>query len=159
MDRRTCETFHWPTGSGGFARGSLWAVLVCAALGACASTSIPSASIRPLGPGETWLRSIPPSGLCAGGGTVGEVVLHGSPSDSLLVWLTMPDGKRRQLSWRPGTSARFAPTLEVIGPDGRVIAQEGSAITGTCAIVPDVLVAEFGTSPFAEPDTPTSEVK
>ena len=103
--------------------------------------------VRALGADEVWLRSIPPSGLCAGGGTVGAVTLHGSLSDPRLAWLTQPDGTTRQLSWRPGTSARFAPSLEVIGPDGRVVAREGSVITGTCILSPDYLLAEFGSTP------------
>jgi hypothetical protein len=60
------------------------------------------------------------------------------------VWLTLPDGTSRQLSWQPGTSARFTPDLEVIGPDGHLLAREGAAITGTCSIAPDFLVPEFG---------------
>jgi hypothetical protein len=120
---------------------------------ACVSPASPSASIRVLGPDEQWLRSTPPAGLCAGGGTTAQIRLHGSSSDSRLAWLTLPDGALRQLSWPPGTSARFAPDLEVIGPDGRVIAREGSVITGTCTIAPDFLVAEFGTPPSDAPLT------
>jgi hypothetical protein len=120
-------------------------VLASAGLVACASPSIPSASTRALGPGELWLRSVPSNALCAGGGTDADTRLHGSPSDSRLAWMTLPDGTVRQLSWRPGTSARFTPNLEVIGPDGLVVAREGSVITGTCTITPDFLVADFGT--------------
>jgi hypothetical protein len=58
--------------------------------------------------------------------------------------MTQPDGTVRQLSWRPGTSARFAPNLEVIGLDGLVVAREGAVITGTCTITPDFVMAEFG---------------
>lgn len=115
---------------------------------ACAAPPVPTASPRPLGPGEQWLRSVPP-GLCAGGGTTTEIRLHGSPSDSRVAWLQMPDGSRRELSWLPGTSARFTPDLEVIGPDGRLVAREGALITGTCTIGPDALVAEFGPAPSA----------
>jgi hypothetical protein len=105
---------------------------------------MPSASIRALGPGERWLRSIPPSGLCAGGGTTADIRLHGSPSDWRLAWMTLPDGTVRQLSWRPGTSARLAPDLEVIGPDGLIVAREGTMVTATCTIDPDFEMAEFG---------------
>ena len=38
-------------------------------------------------------------------------------------------------------------TADVIGPDGAVVAREGSAISGTCAIAPDFLVAESGGHP------------
>ena len=56
------------------------------------------------------------------------------------------DGSRKELVWSAGTSARFAPELEVIGPDGKVIAGEGSLITGGCPLGdPDVLFVEFPT--------------
>jgi len=71
--------------------------------------------------------------------------------------MTLPDGTVRQLSWRPGTSARFMPALEVIGPDGAVAAREGSIVTGSCTIAPDFEVAEFAGSardPQASPVLP-----
>jgi hypothetical protein len=114
-------------------------------VGCAPAPAAPSASIRALGAGEQWLRSIPPTGICAGGGAVVEIRLHGSPSDWRLAWLTLPDGSTRQLSWLAGTSARFTPDLEVIGPDGWVVAREGSLITGTCTVAPDFLMAEFRT--------------
>jgi hypothetical protein len=120
------------------------AVLATFGLAACVSRPVPSPSDQPVASGEVLLRSIPPSGLCAGGGTVGQVTLHGSPTDQRLPWLTLPDGTERQLSWSPGTRARFDPDLEVIGPSGKVIAHKGSLITGTCIISPDFLMAEFG---------------
>jgi hypothetical protein len=72
--------------------------------------------------------------------------------------MTLPDGLTRQLSWRPGTSGRFVPNLEVIGPNGTVVAREGSVITGSCTIAPDFLVAEFGDSPLTAPATPAPTV-
>ena len=73
--------------------------------------------------------------------------------------MTLPDGTVRQLSWLPGTSGRFVPALEVIGPDGRVVAREGSLITGSCTIAPDFEVAEFGPSPFAQPSAAAPAAK
>ena len=46
--------------------------------------------------------------------------------------MTFPDGSRRELSWPAGTSARFTPNLEVIGPAGQVIARKGSMVKGGC---------------------------
>lgn len=123
--------------------------LVVAAMlaGSCASPALPGPSVRSLGSSERWLQTIPPNSLCAGGGTVGEVRLHGSPTDSGLAWMTLPDGTRRPLIWQPGTSARFGPDLEVIGPDGVVVAREGSRITGNCAFAPTGAdLPEFGSS-------------
>jgi hypothetical protein len=120
-------------------------ILASTGLAACTDApAVPTGSIRALGPGEQWLRSAPPTGLCAGGGTTAVIRLHGSPDDWRLTWMTLPDGTVRQLSWRPGTSARFAPNLEVIGPDGGVVAREGDVITGLCTVTPDFEVAEFG---------------
>jgi len=51
------------------------------------------------------------------------------------------------------------PNLEVIGPDGTVVAREGSVITGSCTIAPDFLVAEFGDSPLTAPATPAPTVR
>lgn len=66
--------------------------------------------------------------------------------------MTFEDGSRRELVWLAGTSARFAPELEVIGPDGVVIAHEGSLVTGGCPVDdPNVLYVEFQTpSPRAD---------
>lgn len=126
-------------------------VLVLAVLVGCEEMTSPSSSFRALGAGEQWLRSIPPRGICAGGGATVTIRLHGSASDSRLAWMTLPSGTERQLSWAPGTSARFGPHLEVIGTDGTVIAREGSIVTGSCIISPDFLVPEFGGSLLAAP--------
>lgn len=95
---------------------------------------VPAASpIRTLGPGEIALPTVDwGSALCAGVGFVGDFRVHGSPDDPRLVWLTKPDGTRVELAWDPGTSARFTPDLEILGPSGEVIAQEGSLATGGC---------------------------
>ena len=50
------------------------------------------------------------------------------------VWTIDPDGTRRELAWSPGTSARFTPALEVVGPDGAVMAREGWLVVGRCAV-------------------------
>ena len=128
----------------GHARAST--LLAVVSVAACTSAPTATTPVRPLGPGEQWLRVIPASGLCAGGGTLGDVRLHGSPTDWRHAWATLPDGRRVPRAWVPGTSARFTPNLEVIGPDGKLLAQEGDAITGTCSIGDDTM-AQFGTEP------------
>jgi hypothetical protein len=71
--------------------------------------------------------------------------------------MALPDGTTQQLSWPPGTSARFAPDLEVIGPDGSVLAREGAVVTGSCTITPDFVVPEFGgSSLLSQPMGPPS---
>jgi hypothetical protein len=61
--------------------------------------------------------------------------------------MTFEDGSRKELVWSAGTSARFVPELEVVGPDGKVIASEGSLVTGGCPVGdPNVLYVDFQTS-------------
>ena len=58
--------------------------------------------------------------------------------------MTFEGGSRKELVWSTGTSARFEPELEVIGPDRKVIAGEGSLVTGGCPVGdPNVLYVEF----------------
>ena len=115
-------------------RRQLSCVLLVLALAGCGSPAPSAIATRLLGPGERWLPVANWGGtmLCAGTGYVGDFRLHGSPDDPRLAWMTWPDGSRRELGWLPGTSARFTPNLEVIGPDGQVIAHEGSQVTGGC---------------------------
>ena len=134
-----------------------WAIcvaVVAAGCGVYGPTPVPSPS-RSLGPGEVWLTVFDNHGgqlLCAGGGTIGDFQLHGSPTDPRIAWMTRPDGQDQALVWPLGTSARFDPDLEVIGPDGTVVAREGSHISGGCGMANGFL-AEFG-EPFI-PDSPT----
>jgi hypothetical protein len=118
------------------------AILVAGVLvAACAAdsrTPSPSPSpLRSLGPGEQWLTVVDTHDghvLCAGGGTIGNFRLDGSPTDPELAWMTGPDGSRHRLVWRPGFSARFAPALEVLDDHGVVVAHEGTRIVGGCAM-------------------------
>jgi hypothetical protein len=59
--------------------------------------------------------------------------------------MTWSDGSRREIGWDPGTSARFSPTLEVIGPGGVVVAREGSFVTGGCPTAGDIQYVDFTT--------------
>lgn len=110
-------------------------VLGCLAIAACAATPTPE---RALGPGEQWLPVVSwrvglfgDETLCAGGGFVGDVHLHGSLDDPRLAWM-IRYGKREELVWPVGYSARFTPALEVLDENGQVIATEGSFVPAGC---------------------------
>jgi hypothetical protein len=138
-------------------RRPLWIALLMLCAVGC-SLPEPSASpSRALGPGEQWLPVAywGQSFLCAGGGFVGDFRLHGSPDDPRLAWMTWPDGSRRELGWDPGTSARFNPSLEVLGPDGAVVAREGSMVTGGCGTAEtNVMYVDFMTPRPEATDVP-----
>jgi hypothetical protein len=96
---------------------------------------------RTLGPGEQWVPVavwVDSSGqaepLCAGGGFIGDIRLHGSASDPRLVWMTWPEKGRIELAWPVGYSARFTPQLELLDDAGRVVGREGTYVTGGCNI-------------------------
>ena len=96
---------------------------------------------RALGPGEQWVpfqrdRSIAgiPVG-CAGVGWVGNNhVLAGSANDPRLVWM-MADGKREELEFPVGYSARFTPGLQLLDQTGKVVGEEGTVLVGGCEYV------------------------
>ena len=131
--------------------------LLCLIVAGCGSVASSAVATRQLGPGERWLPVADWGNLlCAGVGYVGEFRLHGSPDDPRLAWMTWPDGSRRELAWEPGTSARFTPNLEVIGPDGHVVAREGSPVTGGCPTADStVTFGEFLTPAPDVTDPPT----
>lgn len=106
---------------------------------------------RALGPGERWLpiadmgRDIwGHESLCGGVGYLGTS-LHGSPDDPRLTWMVTMDGTRAELAWPVGFSARFAPELELLDAQGRVVAKEGSSVAGGCLVShdPDVYLVDF----------------
>jgi hypothetical protein len=101
--------------------------------------AIPAATpSRSLGPGERWVpvANWDAGGgvrlLCAGGGFVADMRLHGSVDDPRLVWMTDAFGIRTELGWPVGYSARFTPALELLDDLGHVIAREGSRVTEGC---------------------------
>jgi hypothetical protein len=55
--------------------------------------------------------------------------LAGDPSTSPPVWGVYRDGRPFPIVWPPGFRARFRPGLEVLAPDGTVIAHGGDVIT------------------------------
>jgi hypothetical protein len=135
-------------------------VLFLALIGCSASASSgPSVAVRPLGTGERWLQVADWTGTaCGGTGLEGDYRIQGSPNDPHLAWTMDPDGTRRELAWSPGTSARFTPALEVVGPDGAVVAREGWLVVGSCAVGGTGYdVDEFATPP-PDPTTAPSPV-
>jgi hypothetical protein len=112
---------------------SLALLVLC--LSGCGPPEPPASPIRALGPGERWLPVAEwgrPIQACGGVGYPEDVRLHGSPDDPRIAWMTWPDGSRQEIGWDPGTSARFNPKQEVLGPDDTVVAREGSLVTGGC---------------------------
>lgn len=95
-------------------------------------------SVRSLGPGE---RALPVADwgegdqrfLCAGVGFADRVELRGSPNDPRTAW-AMSRGRRLDLVWPEGYSARFAPLLEVLDETGTVVARDGDVIEGGCRL-------------------------
>jgi hypothetical protein len=121
----------------------LAAVVVAACTGQAAATPH-----RTLGPGEQWVpvavwfdSSGRAEQLCAGGGFIGNIRLHGSATDPRLVWMTWPDNGRIELAWPVGYSARFTPQLELLDDSGHVVGREGTYVTGGCNIADTKVMA------------------
>jgi hypothetical protein len=66
---------------------------------------------------------------CAGVGTVAE--LTGDPNDPRVAWV-VSSGKRLDVVFPYGFSARFAPDLEVLDATGVVVARAGDRIDEGC---------------------------
>jgi hypothetical protein len=132
-------------------RGLLSLPMIVMVIASCGSapTATPTATpSRTLGAGERWLpvANFGSNGLCAGGGTVGDFRLRGAADDPRLAWMIWPDGRRTELAWPVGYSARFTPNLEVLDDHGQRVAVEGSLVTGGCGILDTgVTLPEFTT--------------
>lgn len=95
------------------------------ALGALVSQCAPSQRALPGAP--DW----DPGDGCIGIGF--EATLVGSSSDPRLAWAVQGNRATRiDLAWPSGFEARFAPGLEILDPEGRVIARAGDSLTGGC---------------------------
>lgn len=57
-----------------------------------------------------------------------------------------------EVAWLEGTSARFNPAMEIIGPAGDVIAREGSNATGGCGSPEGGWYVDFATPIPQEPE-------
>lgn len=91
-----------------------------------------AAACQPIQP--TWPLPADPAwrgGPCLGIGL--DAVLRGDETDPRLTWAEHRaiDG-RIELLWPVGYSARFAPSLEVLDDQGRVVGREGDLIVGGC---------------------------
>ncbi|HEY5434536.1 MAG TPA: hypothetical protein VIK13_04835, partial [Candidatus Limnocylindrales bacterium] len=64
----------------------------------------------------------------------GYWVLRGSATGPWLTWAEGIAGPEMQLVWLAGYRAGFTPLLEVLAPDGTVIAREGAPITTACEL-------------------------
>ncbi len=113
-------------------RGKLTLALMVS-LSACASTPTPSP-----------VPSVPVSLLAApslptlefisqGCADVGfDAFLTGSAEDPRVTWLVNVSGKRIDILWPRGFSARFDPDLEVLDASGTVVYRAGDRIHGGC---------------------------
>ena len=96
---------------------------------------VAACSISPAPTGSSWpIVALPTlqwdTGACRGVGL--EATLVGDPADPRIVWLTDAEGRRRDLIWPPGYTARFAPELQVIDRSGTVVFVGGERIDGGC---------------------------
>jgi len=73
-----------------------------------------------------------PSAEVACAGISLNATLAGDPSDPRLAWLVQPGGKRIDVVWPPGFTARFVPTLEILDAAGTVVFRAGDPIDGGC---------------------------
>jgi hypothetical protein len=60
--------------------------------------------------------------------------LRGNPSDPRVTWLEGDTGRRREIVWPRGYTARFNPNLEVLDEAGQLRFREGDAIQGACVV-------------------------
>lgn len=98
-----------------------FALLVVAACGAAAGGS-PSAVAASLATFKPL-----PSGECPAAALTG-VRLRGDRTASPPVWIEDPQGKKLNVVWPNGFSARFDPGLELVAPGGDVVARDGDLL-------------------------------
>ena len=109
------------------------AILALFAVAACSTdpTPPPAPVSRPV---LLTIRSDP--GGCRGVGI--DATLHGSQLDPRVAWL-MRDGRRTELIWPTGYTARFVPRLQILDASGRVVFVEGEHIKGACTAIDGML--------------------
>jgi hypothetical protein len=98
---------------------------IALALVVAACTSLPNA------PGTMGLPTIDTRAFSGCRGVATEAVLAGDPGDSRVAWL-LEAGKRVDVVFPYGFSARFTPGLEVLNASGAVVARGGDRIEGGC---------------------------
>lgn len=72
----------------------------------------------------------------------GYWVLRGSATGPWIAWAEGMAGPEMQLAWPAGYRARFTPLLEVLAPDGTIVAREGTPITTACELGPRLVYAD-----------------
>ena len=111
------------------------AILILAVcLNACGSSTTPTPSSSPKLPTVASADN-----ACAGIGLM-NTTLAGDPSDPRLAWLVQPGGKRLDVVWPPGFTARFVPTLEILDAAGDVVFRAGDPVDGGCTGDPYLLI-------------------
>jgi hypothetical protein len=63
-----------------------------------------------------------------------DAFLTGSAEDPRVTWLVNVSGKRIDILWPRGFSARFDPDLEVLDGSGLVVYRAGDRIHGGCVV-------------------------
>lgn len=108
------------------ARRLVGAVLLAIAAAACGAEPVITPSAGPALPFDPrWTGD-----GCRGVGA--DVVIHGSPIDANVSWVTSFNGFRTEIIWPLGYSARFVPNLEILDQTGKVVAREGDHLGGWC---------------------------
>lgn len=106
-------------GHGHLGIGALLMVLVLGA--GCASKTVPLPTLES------------DNGGCRDVGL--DATLAGDAHDPRVAWLLI-QGKRADIIWPPGFSARFTPELEVLDHTGKVVFRSGDRISGACVVGP-----------------------
>ena len=107
---------------------------VVAVLAGCAPSPAPTSTAA------FTLPTVPSAdGACAGIGLM-DTTLAGSPTDPRLAWLVQPGGKRLDVVWPPGFTARFVPALEILDAAGDVLLRAGDTVAGGCTGDPYLLI-------------------
>jgi hypothetical protein len=113
------------------------ALAACGPSGSAAESSAAAATSAPSGPA---LHTIDLAGKeCAGFG-LSDATLHGAADDPRIAWVARAGRDDQPAIFPSGYTARFAPTLEVLTPDGAVAFREGDAIVDVCAEVDGALI-------------------
>jgi hypothetical protein len=58
--------------------------------------------------------------------------LAGSPTDPRVAWVVDSKGRRHEVVWPPGFTARFDTKLAVLDASGKVVYRAGDTIDGGC---------------------------
>lgn len=117
--------------------------LAIALVASIASSAAGCATDRPSDPAGQGRIALPtahprtlPSGEIQGcSETLEPATIHGAPGDRRVAWLVpMGGGRRIDLVWPSGYTARFDPALRVLDQTGAAVLAEGDYLDSTCAI-------------------------